>query len=176
MKRPTPDTAAVSPTRRKRSALPLRSTFRAEREHVQTGSLLLGDHQARRASAQPVSSDREHRGARSVNCAVARLLRACRFVSSTDRKATRNALTDRWRIVSLNRRDGWNSLPLPGLRKCLPGWTARRAAARTHLPPFRRRAPGRSDYNRLPAIASRTALGGRFRRTAKPAARRKAGR
>ena len=42
-------------------------------------------------------------------------------------------------IGSLNRRDGWNSLPLPGLRqiglrKCLPGWTARRAAVRTHLP------------------------------------------
>ncbi|MCY3856084.1 MAG: hypothetical protein OXF78_07305, partial [Rhodospirillales bacterium] len=44
----------------------------------------------------------------SVKSLPARLPRTCRFVTRIDWKATRNALTDRWPGVSLNRRDGSN--------------------------------------------------------------------
>ena len=56
-------------------------------------------------------------GARGVQYALAGLLRARRSVTSADRKATRRTLTDRWPVVSLERRDGLNPLSLQGLRQ-----------------------------------------------------------
>ena len=52
-----------------------------------------------------------HYGAQGVQRGVAGLLSARRPVTSADRKATRNALTDRGTIGSLKRRDGSGPLP-----------------------------------------------------------------
>lgn len=79
-------------------------------------------------------------GERGLQHVVAGLLRICRLVTCTNRKATRNALSDSWPVVSLTRRDGLNSLPSLGLRhiglpKCWPDRPSEgRAPLSHHIP------------------------------------------
>ena len=106
---------------------------RAERKHVQNDSPRRRDRLAGLIRRPPSG----HRGAQGVQGGVAGLLRHRRAVTSADRKATRNALTDRGPVGSLNRHEGSKSLPVARLRtiakakvdSCL---TARRAGALSH--------------------------------------------